>query len=133
VTPRRILASRAGLVRLAVESWIDGCLGEGRAARHAAEAARVATAGEARALQQRIAEDEARHAELAWDVLLWALVVGGDEVREALRACRSIEVQLDRSAPEDLERFGRLGAAAEQRVAEAHAACARARLDRILS
>ena len=132
--PRPILRGRAGLVRLAVESWVDGCLGEGRAARQAAAAAERAGEGIARATQQRIAEAEARHAELAWDVLLWTLVAGGDEVREALRACRTVAIARsnDADAPAGRERFARLGATDANSVAEAHARRARARLDRIL-
>ena len=85
------LESRAGLegdqllARLAVESWLDGCLGEGAAAERARlESERLDDPDACRA-QRIIAADERRHAELAWDVLTWTLSVGGGPVRRALR------------------------------------------------
>jgi hypothetical protein len=51
----------------------EGCVGETLAALVAAEQLRVATDPEARACLARIAEDEARHAELAWRFVAWAL------------------------------------------------------------
>jgi hypothetical protein len=73
-----------GLRRLAVESWIDGCLGEGAAAAVAAAEAEAAHLPSLRHSQRTIAADEARHAELAWDVLGWSLAAGGSGVRAAL-------------------------------------------------
>ncbi len=129
VTPR----APGGLIRLAVESWLDGCLGEGRAARAAARASTGAASERLAALQRRIARDEERHAELAWDVLGWALVRGGDDVREALRAVRNVHAEPALATePSGFERFGRLGTAEVDRVSEEHAARARARLDRLL-
>lgn len=90
VTPatRAHAQGRDALARLAVESWIDGCLGEGKAAAAVACEADLAPASELAAMQRAIAADEARHAELAWDVLAWALAAGGDDVRHALAAVR---------------------------------------------
>jgi hypothetical protein len=66
------------LVRLAVESFQDGCLGEGVAA---------ATARRARgAVNAMIARDEQRHADLAWSVLAFCLSEGGHAVRDAVAA-----------------------------------------------
>lgn len=76
------------LVRLAVESWVDGCLGEGKAAAAVAREAQLAPCDAQRDMQLTIAADEARHAELAWDVLAWAIAEGGDDVRHAVHACR---------------------------------------------
>jgi hypothetical protein len=66
----------ARLRRLAVESWQDGCLGEGLAADRARR-----SRGPVNAL---IARDEQRHADLAWSVLAWALAEGGRPVRDAV-------------------------------------------------
>jgi hypothetical protein len=83
---RAPVAGPEGMVRLAVESWVDGCLGEGVAAACAAEEARLASHDDVRHSQQLIARDEGQHAELAWDVLAWTLRVGGRDVRDALHA-----------------------------------------------
>lgn len=134
-TPRPIEVGRAGLVRLAVESWIDGCLAEGCAARQAQRAAELAEQGAAQQLQRRIAADEQRHAELAWDTLAWTLSQAEDEIRAALdtwrehRAAKAAEADV----PHGLERFGRVGASEIDRICEQHAGDSRARLDRLLS
>jgi hypothetical protein len=73
-----------GLARLAVESWLDGCLGEGTAAASLAAEAEAARWPGLREAQSTVAADEARHAELAWDVLGWTLSVGGADLRSAL-------------------------------------------------
>jgi hypothetical protein len=66
----------ARLLRLAVESWEDGCLGEGLAAERARRSRGPINA--------RIARDEQRHADLAWSVLAWSLAEGGRPVRDAV-------------------------------------------------
>jgi len=90
VTPatRAPARGRDALVRLAAESWVDGCLGEGKAAAAAAQEARLAETPKLRELQTMIAVDEARHADLAWDVLAWTVREGGDDVRHAMSAVR---------------------------------------------
>lgn len=84
--PAAPVESRAeAIVRIARESWRDGCLGEGAAA-HAARVARDrATDADTRAAQTVIARDEAAHAELAWDVLA-ACFAAEPSAREALAA-----------------------------------------------
>jgi len=90
------------LVRLGVESWLDGCLGEGAAAKRAAREALVARDAHTRAVWARIAEDESRHAELAWDVLGWVLDRAGSAARDAVGAA---EVDsLDEHAAHSLQR-----------------------------
>ncbi|MCC6619745.1 MAG: hypothetical protein IT385_00740 [Deltaproteobacteria bacterium] len=64
---------RPGLERLVIESWRDGCLAEGAAARRAACAAERARDPAIRLLQARIAREESDHAELAWAILGHAL------------------------------------------------------------
>lgn len=72
------------LAALAVDTLQDGCLEETTASLDAASLARHADPLERTAFA-RIADDEERHAELAFRILAWALRVGGDEVAVALR------------------------------------------------
>ncbi|MFK7988167.1 MAG: hypothetical protein AB8I08_19255 [Sandaracinaceae bacterium] len=76
------------LRRLAVESWVDGCLGEGKAAAAVRQESSLAPCEAQQNMQATIANDEAQHAELAWDVLRWTVERGGDDVRHAVHACR---------------------------------------------
>jgi hypothetical protein len=72
------------LPRLAASTVLEGCIGETLAALIAVEQAHGASDPRTRAILQKIAEDEARHAEFAWQVVRWALSVGGRETREAV-------------------------------------------------
>jgi hypothetical protein len=69
---------------LAIESFVDGCLGEGAAAALAARR-RTRARGAERAFYARIAREEQEHAALGWAIVRWALDAGGDPVRDALR------------------------------------------------
>jgi hypothetical protein len=51
----------------------EGCVGETLAAARAQAAGKTASCPEIRALLRQIADDEARHAELAWRYVAWAL------------------------------------------------------------
>jgi hypothetical protein len=82
------------LVRLAVESYRDGCVGEGAAAEGARRALVGAEDPLARAALSRIAEDEQRHADLAWDVLRFCVERGGRAVANA------VEIEASASAYE---------------------------------
>ncbi len=91
--PGRLLALHAAravtatsLAALAAESLIDGCLLEGVAADVAQQALAHARDERARAALAVIARDEASHAELAWDVVLWCCDRGGEAVRRRLLA-----------------------------------------------
>ncbi|WP_437825739.1 hypothetical protein [Sorangium sp. So ce1153] len=75
---------RAALVRMALEAWHDGCLGEGAAAARARRSLAGASDAGVRAALAEIARDEAQHAELGWRVLAYCLAEGGREVREAV-------------------------------------------------
>ncbi|AFE06673.1 hypothetical protein COCOR_05957 [Corallococcus coralloides DSM 2259] len=80
--------------RLVRGSLLDGCLGEGLAASVAAEASRRASDPVIRETLAVIAEDEGRHAELAWDVIAFALERGGGKAQQALRqALDALETQ----------------------------------------
>ncbi len=72
--------------RLACGSLVDGCLAEGLAADVARAAAERAVDPVVRATFVMIAADEARHAELAWDVMAWCIEQGGRSTRAALAA-----------------------------------------------
>jgi hypothetical protein len=131
---RRPLGGRPGVARLAVESWIDGCLGEGAAAHQAARASKLAVDRAAQEVLRRIAVDESRHAELGWAVLRWALQCGGADVREAVRSHRDVE--LLQASTADAERsieYGRLSADEVNAVTEQNSIESRHRLDAILS
>jgi hypothetical protein len=72
------------LLDLAVSTAREGCLAETTAAWLAGELANAATDPAVRATLDRIAREEAEHAELAWMTLRWAIEVGGPEVRTAV-------------------------------------------------
>ncbi len=76
----------ASLARLAVSTLKEGCIGETVAAVIAAEQLARATDPAVRAALAGIAADEARHAELAWRTVAWAMDTGGPAVREAVDA-----------------------------------------------
>ncbi|MEO0603319.1 MAG: ferritin-like domain-containing protein [Myxococcota bacterium] len=76
----------ASLVRLAVETFREGCVGETCAVAVAAAQRQRASDPAVRAVLDQIVEDEADHAALGWDIVRWALAVGGPEVRAALWA-----------------------------------------------
>lgn len=77
----------ASLAQLAADAAREGCVGETLGALIAAEAARVAVDPEVRAVMERVAADEARHAALSWRIVAWALHAGDvrDVVLAALR------------------------------------------------
>jgi len=83
--PRAVAFSgAASLVELAVAALREGCFGETLAAVVASEQhAQAHDPGLALAYGE-IAEDEARHAELAFGILAWAIRVGGSEVLSGL-------------------------------------------------
>jgi hypothetical protein len=73
----------AGVAAAAVR---DGCIGETVASLVAAEQLACCEDGAVRAVLSAIAEDEARHAELAWRFVRWAVETGDARVREAVAA-----------------------------------------------
>jgi hypothetical protein len=64
---------------------LEGCIGETVAALEASEALAFATDESVRAALSRVVEDEARHAELAYRFVRWALEVSPKAKRAALR------------------------------------------------
>lgn len=127
--------SRRDLLRaLAIESWSEGCLGEGTAARHAQLALAGATDPAARRALTHIVRDEAAHAELAWSVLEHTLAEGGRAVRDALMhaveqtTATPIEPDPDLDAT-TLRNHGRLDATTRASAQAETRAVARRRLD----
>lgn len=113
------MLGREALVRLATESWIDGCVGEGAAAACAARELEDATDPQIRDTQSRIRVEEAQHAELGWGIVQWCLSVGGHDVRHALIAQRDAHPSADEIDVDDAERlevFEASSAAAQQRL-----------------
>lgn len=108
-------APEPSLVRLAAETFREGCVGESLAVALAAAQLRDATDPAVRAVLMEILVDERRHAELAWDVVRWALAVGGDEVRAAI-AAEADGIEVPRWAEDGA--LAAHGLAAEARVGE---------------
>jgi len=72
------------LARLAAETVREGCVGETIGALLAAEQLRAAVDPDVRQVLARIAADEARHAELSWKIVNWAVALGGARVLHAV-------------------------------------------------
>ena len=84
--PLPALAPRpADLARLAADTFAEGCVGETIAALTAQRSLRRCADPVVAATLCQIADDEARHAALAWSTLHWALRTGGPAVADALR------------------------------------------------
>jgi hypothetical protein len=114
----------ASLVDLAVSTVREGCVGESVAAVVAAEQLAVARDPAVRAALTRIVADEARHAELAWRTVAWALEAGGDDVHEAVTeafraALAARPLPATKSSRLALEAHGRLDPATTESVAAA--------------
>jgi hypothetical protein len=76
---------KPSIERVAVESLLDGAVGEGSAAVLAAKRRRAARDGAVRRVLGVIAREERRHAELAWAVVTWGVQAGGAGVASTLR------------------------------------------------
>jgi hypothetical protein len=74
------------LASFAAATFRDGCLEETLGAVIASDMAISETDPTTRAALARIAEDETRHAELAWRTLAWAARAGGEPVLARVRA-----------------------------------------------
>ncbi|WP_437281960.1 ferritin-like domain-containing protein [Sorangium sp. So ce375] len=74
----------ADLASIAARAAKEGCIGETIAAVVAAEELGAAEDPAVRSALAIIAADEARHAELAWGTVAWAIRAGGERVRAAV-------------------------------------------------
>jgi hypothetical protein len=110
------------LVELARHTAREGAVGETLSAYIAGEMFACATDPAVREVLAEIVRDEARHAELAWATLKWAVEVGGDPVRKAVAevlADAGLVVPDDEGADPVLEGHGLVSAARLRRcVAE---------------
>jgi hypothetical protein len=120
-----IRLGHADLCSAASSTADEGCVGETLAAIEADEAQRRAQLPELKALLAAIAEDEQRHASLAFRFVRWACDVGGAPARAAARDGFRAAVARYRAAPRMdglaeavLERHGRLAAATRRAVHE---------------
>jgi len=121
--PAAGLGGAPSLVTLARDTFVDGCAGEAAAALALREAAATARDGAVSAILARIAEDEERHAELAWRTVAWALRTGGEEVAGTLReAAAALVAEVAASevtaaaSEQDLAAHGALGETARRAV-----------------
>jgi hypothetical protein len=72
------------LESIALMAFLEGCVGETVATLEASAAGEQATDPEVRRVLGRIAQDEMRHAELAWRFVAWALARGGLALKQRL-------------------------------------------------
>ncbi|HKO93857.1 MAG TPA: ferritin-like domain-containing protein [Polyangiaceae bacterium] len=97
------------LSEIVLGTLLEGCIGETVAALEAAEAGSHCMDPAARAVLGRIAEDETRHAQLAWRFVAWALEVGPASLRGQVREAFARELAGGRvGAPRSSERDRRL-------------------------
>jgi hypothetical protein len=87
VGPGRFEAARRAPVdgelrALAIETFLDGCIGETAAAHHAEVASSLAQDPQVATALAAIAEDEKRHAALAWSIVAWCVRQGAVSVAE---------------------------------------------------
>ncbi|WP_437875771.1 hypothetical protein [Sorangium sp. So ce513] len=88
------------LESLTLATVAEGCVGETLSAIEAEVAAQTAEAPAVRMALQAIARDEARHAELAWAFVRWAVAVGGAGLRERVAAAFARALEQVGSAPD---------------------------------
>lgn len=115
------VAVSPNLAAAAAAAVREGCLNETVAALIADEQARAATDPAPRAVLERIARDEAEHAELAWRFVSWAVQVGGPTVSSAIAtALEPPRLQSEVAIAEpDLRAYGRISAGQSATVARA--------------
>jgi hypothetical protein len=106
----------SSLTALAVSTFQEGCVGETIAALVAEEQLARATDPAVRAALAVIAEDEARHAELAWRIVAWAVRAGGSGVQSAIASaiegmtmCAPLPAANPRAPVGEMEQHGRIG------------------------
>jgi hypothetical protein len=85
----------ADLAELAARAVHEGCVGETVAAAQAFAASQLPAAAHIRDALGRIADDEARHAELAWRFVRWALAQGHAEVYAQVSQAFTLALRAD--------------------------------------
>lgn len=111
------------LASAAASAAVEGCIGETLSAHEAEEAGRLAEPRAIRSALSVIARDEARHAELAWRFVAWAIAMGGARVRAAVQQAVETDLSTLRAAAprrrildEELVPYGRLSAPRLERL-----------------
>lgn len=94
------LDGNADLGTLVEATVLEGCVGETLSALEAREEAGLATEPAARVALARIADDEARHAELAWAFVRWAMEVEPGLVEPVGRQFRDVLARAAAGPPE---------------------------------
>ena len=121
------------LDELARESFLDGCVGEETAAAIARDAASLASDPCVVRVLRKVADDESRHAALAWDIVVFCI----ERSPSALTAIRDALSRHARPEPSpsfagtDLTSHGRLSVAREQAVYAQTALAAQAALQQL--
>lgn len=103
------------------ETFVDGCVGETIAAVEARRGASLAEDAEVAATLTTIADDEERHAELAWRILSWALEQRPEAAERIDRVARNLRPVSQRRQPTSasmLNRHGLLSTAQLEKLAE---------------
>lgn len=95
----------------------EGCVGETLAAAWAALAAKRCKDAETKAILEQIAQDELRHAALAWETLAWARSVFPEQTRAALREWKH-ELEPFAEDPTGMPEWGVLGSEDEMAITE---------------
>lgn len=101
-----------GLYELALDNAIEGCVRETFGALVGHHQAQAARDPELRAIFERIAEDETRHAALSWSIAAWAEPELDGAERARLREAREraiVELRAEMSAPRCDELYGWAG------------------------
>jgi hypothetical protein len=107
--PMTPLSSRpATLERLAVDTFVEGCVAETVATLAATRMLSSCQDAEVADLLRRIIRDETRHASLAWRTLAWAVAEGGAPVAAAVRAAATPPTLTAGAADPTLLAHGRL-------------------------
>lgn len=124
-----VSARRIDLLSLAIETYVDGCIGEGAAAAAARLGARRARVREPRTVLRKIARDEAAHARLAWEIVAFCVVRDERVLPALLRLAQSTTT----SAPpsETLAAHGFVSDDERRALTQATAKRARATLRRL--
>ncbi|MBX3199522.1 MAG: ferritin-like domain-containing protein [Labilithrix sp.] len=91
------------LAAIAAACVRDGCVNEAIASAVAAAQAANAVDPELRATLERVADDEAHHAELAWSFVQWALSTGRADVRDAVDAAFDAPVAGPPALPDGID------------------------------
>ncbi|MFV8751910.1 hypothetical protein ACNOYE_15300 [Nannocystaceae bacterium ST9] len=115
----------ADIVRLALDTFVEGCVGETIATLVATRAGRSCADASVAGVLEQIADDEGRHAALAWRTITWLIEGAGDrrvELEQALLAQAEGMAQAAHADPlpevdpdaRELATLGRLDRRAEQ-------------------